>query len=154
MQDVTERQQAIHTLSFLADHDPLTGVLNRRGIDKCIADTTTTAGSQTAPLVIAYLDLDRFKLINDLFGHHIGDEVLKQVCSRIQAGLRPADRVCRIGGDEFLILFRDTPLAMAASTSQAMIDAVGREPYQIGQRAFHVHIRSASGRSMCMRRSG
>ena len=139
VQDVTERQRAIHTLSFLADHDPLTGVLNRRGIDKCIADIITAAGGQTAPLVIAYLDLDRFKLINDLFGHHIGDEVLKQVCSRIQARLRPADRVCRIGGDEFVILFRDTPLAMATTTAQAIVDAIDHEPYHIGQRAFHVH---------------
>lgn len=139
VQDVTERQQAIHTLSFLAHHDPLTGVLNRRGIDRRIAETTTAAGRQSIPLIIAYLDLDRFKLINDLFGHHIGDEVLKQVCSRIETGLRPADRICRIGGDEFVILFRDTSLDAAALASQALIDTIGRESYQIGQRAFHVH---------------
>jgi diguanylate cyclase (GGDEF)-like protein len=138
VQDVTERQQAIHTLSFLADHDPLTGALNRRGIDRYITDTLAAAGCPASSLVIAYLDLDRFKLINDLYGHHIGDEVLKQVCLRIEAGLRSTDRVCRIGGDEFVILFRDTPIALAVTASQAIIDAIDQQPYQIGRRAFHV----------------
>jgi diguanylate cyclase (GGDEF)-like protein len=138
VQDVTERHQAIHTLSFLADHDPLTGALNRRGIDKFIADTTSAPGGAAASLIIAYLDLDRFKLINDLFGHHVGDAVLKQVCLRIEAGLRPTDRACRIGGDEFVILFRQTSIAQATTAAQAIIDEIDREPYQIGRRAFHV----------------
>ncbi|WP_370712305.1 EAL domain-containing protein [Paraburkholderia sp. IW21] len=138
IQDVTERQQAIRTLSFLADHDPLTGALNRRGIDKQIGHTENSSAYPAASLIIAYLDLDRFKLINDLFGHHIGDEVLKQVCLRIESQLRPSDRVCRIGGDEFVILFRKSSIEQAASISQSIIDAIDREPYQIGRRAFHV----------------
>lgn len=137
VQDVTERHRALSTLSFLADHDPLTGALNRRGIDKLI-DGTSHAPNGSAPLIIAYLDLDRFKLLNDLFGHQVGDQVLKLVCLRIEAGLNPADQVCRIGGDEFVILFRTTTIAQAAETAQAIIDAIDREPYQFGQRAFHV----------------
>jgi diguanylate cyclase (GGDEF)-like protein len=116
----------------------LTGALNRRGIDKFIIEKTSASGCPPESLVIAYLDLDRFKLINDLFGHQVGDEVLKQVYLRIEAGLRSSDRVCRIGGDEFVILFRDTPIALAAKASQAIIDAIDQEPYQIGRRAFHV----------------
>jgi diguanylate cyclase (GGDEF)-like protein len=142
IQDVTERQQAIGTLSFLADHDPLTGALNRRGIDKQIGRTDEaaagTAAGLAAPLIIGYLDLDRFKLINDLFGHHIGDEVLKQVCLRIESQLRPNERVCRIGGDEFVILFRDASIGQAGQIAQAIIDVIDREPYRIGRRAFHV----------------
>ncbi len=138
VQDVTERQQAIYTLSFLADHDPLTGALNRRGIDAYIADSTAASGRPASSLVIAYLDLDRFKLINDLYGHHVGDEVLKQVRLRIEARLSSTDRVCRMGGDEFVIVFRDTPIADAATASQAIIDAIDQQPYQIGRRAFHV----------------
>jgi diguanylate cyclase (GGDEF)-like protein len=138
VQDVTERQQAINTLSFLAEHDPLTGALNRRGIDKLISEATHATQAASMPLIIAYLDLDRFKLINDLFGHHVGDEVLKQVCLRIEAGLCADDRACRIGGDEFVILFRDTSIAQATAAAQAIIDAIDREPYQIGRRAFHV----------------
>ncbi|MGF6724607.1 diguanylate cyclase (GGDEF)-like protein [Paraburkholderia sp. GAS41] len=138
VQDVTERHQAIDTLSFLADHDPLTGALNRRGIDRFMAEAARAPLGGAVSLTIAYLDLDRFKLINDLFGHHVGDEVLKQVCLRIEAGLRPADRVCRIGGDEFVILFHATPVALATTAAQAIIDAIDREPYKIGRRAFHV----------------
>ncbi|MFM0339053.1 putative bifunctional diguanylate cyclase/phosphodiesterase [Paraburkholderia fungorum] len=138
IQDVTERHQALNTLSFLAEHDPLTGALNRRGIDKNIGDTENAAADSAQSLVIAYLDLDRFKLINDLFGHHIGDEVLKQVCLRIESQLRPSDCVCRIGGDEFVILFGKTPVEQAATISQTIVDVIDREPYRIGRRAFHV----------------
>jgi diguanylate cyclase (GGDEF)-like protein len=138
VQDITERQQAIQTLSFLADHDPLTGALNRRGIDKCIADVPAAGARAELPQVFAYLDLDRFKLINDLFGHHTGDEVLKQVCLRIEAELRPTDCVGRVGGDEFVIVFRDMAVAQAASVAQAIIDSIDSETYQIGPRAFHV----------------
>ncbi|MFL9906528.1 EAL domain-containing protein [Paraburkholderia sp. RL17-337-BIB-A] len=142
IQDVTERHQAIGTLSFLADHDPLTGALNRRGIDKQIGRTEDAAADsvadRAASLIIAYLDLDRFKLINDLFGHHIGDEVLKQVCLRIESQLGPNDRVCRIGGDEFVILFRESSIGQAESISQTIIDVIDCEPYRIGRRAFHV----------------
>jgi diguanylate cyclase (GGDEF)-like protein len=138
IQDVTERHEATQTLRFLAEHDPLTGALNRRGIDKYIEQIQGMVDGATRSLVIAYLDLDRFKLINDLFGHHIGDAVLKQVCMRIEAVLESANRVCRVGGDEFVILFVNTPLHEAVSISQAIIDAVGDEPYEIDHRAFHV----------------
>lgn len=134
VQDITERQQAIQTLGFLADHDPLTGALNRRGIDTLITGAMTAA----VPLIIAYLDLDRFKLINDLFGHQSGDEVLKQVCLRIDTRLPPSGVICRVGGDEFIVLIRNTPVGEAAMLCQTIVDAIGEEPYQIGTRAFQV----------------
>lgn len=138
MQDVTERHQANYALVFLADHDPLTGALNRRGIGKLMEQTVGGLAGEGAGRVIAYLDLDRFKLINDLFGHRVGDEVLKQVCRRLEAGLRPTDRVCRIGGDEFVILFGAIPIGLATQISQTIIDEIDRRPYQIDRRAFHV----------------
>ncbi|MGF6653140.1 diguanylate cyclase (GGDEF)-like protein [Paraburkholderia youngii] len=138
LQDVTERYEATQTLRFLSEHDPLTGALNRRGLDKYIEQARDAKGHLTHPLVIAYLDLDRFKLINDLFGHHIGDAVLRRVYLRIEAELESHNRVCRVGGDEFVILFGDTPLEKAASLSQAIVDAIGERPYEIDHRAFHV----------------
>jgi diguanylate cyclase (GGDEF)-like protein len=138
VQDITERQQALDTLRFLAEHDPLTGALNRRGIDTRIEEAMTGAQCASARPMIAYLDLDRFKLINDLYGHHVGDEVLRQVCQRIEQRLAPADFVCRVGGDEFIILFRYRPIDLATALSQTIVNAIGDEPYQIGSRAFHV----------------
>jgi diguanylate cyclase (GGDEF)-like protein len=137
IQDVTERQQAVQTLRYLADHDPLTGALNRRGIDREIRDAAHAAPHDERR-VIGYLDLDRFKLINDLFGHHAGDEVLRQVRQRMGTVLGPSDRVGRIGGDEFVILFRALPLDDAAQRVQQVIEAINATPYQIGKRAFHV----------------
>ncbi|WP_165904587.1 EAL domain-containing protein [Paraburkholderia hospita] len=138
LQDVTERHEATQTLQFLAEHDPLTGALNRRGLDKYIELRHCPSDGAPEPMVIAYLDLDRFKLINDLFGHHIGDAVLREVCQRIEARLDSRDRICRVGGDEFVILFVQTQLADAATVSQAVIDAIGNHPYEIDHRAFNV----------------
>ncbi|WP_179405171.1 EAL domain-containing protein [Burkholderia guangdongensis] len=138
IQDVTERQQAVHTLRYLADHDPLTGALNRRGIDREIRESDAHATSDAQRRVIGYLDLDRFKLINDLFGHHVGDEVLRQVRQRMEEVLGPRDRVGRIGGDEFVVLFGALPLDDAAQVLQNVVEAINATPYQIGTRAFQV----------------
>lgn len=138
VQDTTERNEATQTLNFLADHDPLTGALNRRGIDKFLAKSGALATTKPpAALIIGYLDLDRFKLINDLFGHHIGDGLLKQVCQRIEAS-PGSKKIGRIGGDEFVILFHDTSITEAEAAAQEIIDGIDRARFQIGQRAFHV----------------
>ena len=93
LQDITEQTKATEQLRFMANNDPLTKVFNRRGIEKMFESAIGPVASGK-PLALAYLDLDRFKLINDLFGHTAGDEVLKQVCERMadDAGRRPADR--------------------------------------------------------------
>ncbi len=77
----------------MANNDPLTKVFNRRGIEREFGNATASLAGGRQPMALAYLDLDRFKLINDLFGHAAGDEVLKQVCERMgdDAGRRPAD---------------------------------------------------------------
>ncbi len=156
VQDTTERNQATETLNFLADHDPLTGALNRRGIDKFFAERIAKHGTAASPhamsaradtpasptnaaaLIIGYLDLDRFKLINDLFGHHIGDGLLKQVCTRIESSPGSTKKIGRIGGDEFVILFYDMSISQAAEAAQAMIDNIDQALFRIGHRAFHV----------------
>ncbi|WP_175891608.1 EAL domain-containing protein [Burkholderia cepacia] len=138
IQDVTQRQLAVHTLHYLAEHDPLTGALNRRGIEHAMHDITERAAQTERQRIIGYLDLDRFKLINDLFGHHIGDEVLRQVRQRMESALTLGDRIGRIGGDEFVMLFDASSLEAATRVAQQMVEAIGGAPYQIGRRAFRV----------------
>ena len=94
LQDITERVQSTERLEYLASHDPLTGCLNLRGL----ALETSKPGYQ--PTALAYFDLDRFKLINDLYGHNAGDNVLRQVAERMATVLHRHDKLARVGGDK------------------------------------------------------
>ncbi|WP_255517499.1 bifunctional diguanylate cyclase/phosphodiesterase [Herbaspirillum sp. SJZ107] len=137
MQDVTEKVKATEQLRFMADNDALTKVYNRRGIEKVFEDAVQRlAGGK--PLSLAYIDLDRFKLINDLFGHAAGDEVLKQVCERIEMMLGGGQKIGRVGGDEFVIVMPDTAVPLATLICRGIVDRIGGTPYRVGDKAFHV----------------
>ncbi|TFV89715.1 EAL domain-containing protein [Oxalobacteraceae bacterium OM1] len=137
LQDVTEKARAAEDLRFLANNDPLTKVFNRRGISKIFeaAREQQVAGK---PLTLAYLDLDRFKLINDLFGHSAGDVVLQQVCERIGTMLARGQHIGRVGGDEFVIVMPDTAVPLASLICRGIINCIGNTPYRVGDKAFHV----------------
>jgi diguanylate cyclase (GGDEF)-like protein/PAS domain S-box-containing protein len=137
LQDVTEKSKATENLLFMAEHDPLTKVFNRRGIEKNL-NIGLQQLSEGKPLALAYLDLDRFKLINDLYGHTAGDEVLKQVCDRIGAMLNGAQRIGRVGGDEFVIILPDTSIPLATWICRGITASIGNAPYRIGDKAFQV----------------
>ena len=98
-------------LDFAASHDPLTGLLNRRGLDRVLDE----AGESGEALGLLLLDLDGFKLINDRHGHQAGDDLLKQVAMRLKGVVRPGDIVARLGGDEFALLVRGVEDAVALS---------------------------------------
>lgn len=91
-------------LDFAASHDSLTGLANRRGLDRALDD----ACAKEEALGLLLLDLDGFKQVNDRHGHHGGDDLLKQVAGRLQGVIRPGDVVARLGGDEFAIVVRET----------------------------------------------
>jgi len=137
LQDVTEKSRATEDLNFLAYNDPLTKVLNRRGIENAYEEASAMA-PRGKPFALAYLDLDRFKLINDLFGHNAGDEVLQQVCKRITDVVSGSIRVGRIGGDEFAIVLPDTKMALAALVCQGIVRSIGSSPFRVGEKAFTV----------------
>jgi diguanylate cyclase (GGDEF)-like protein/PAS domain S-box-containing protein len=137
LQDVTEKSRATENLHFLANNDSLTKILNRRGIEKAF-DSAMLELAEGKPLAMAYLDLDRFKLINDLFGHSTGDEVLQQVCERVNSLLSGELKMGRVGGDEFLIVMPNTKIALATLICQGVIADIGGEAFQVGERAFHV----------------
>jgi diguanylate cyclase (GGDEF)-like protein len=132
-----ERVRAQSVLSFLAHNDALTGVLNRRGLESRIAAEVARLPAGRS-LALAYLDLDRFKLINDLFGHVAGDDVLREVCLRIEALLGAGNAVGRIGGDEFVLVFPGATVRAAAETCRSIVDALGNRAYQTGDKAFQV----------------
>ncbi len=137
LQDVTEKSRATEELNFLANNDPLTKVLNRRGIEKAYQEASAQS-AHGKPLALAYLDLDRFKLINDLYGHNAGDEVLQQVCRRLNDVVSGAIRVGRVGGDEFVVVMPDTKMPLATLICQGIVRSIARTPFLVGEKAFQV----------------
>jgi len=137
VQDISVRVEATARLRFLADHDPLTVALNRRGIER-VYNASSEALADDEAMALAYVDLDRFKLINDLFGHMAGDMVLRQVCERINRTLAPGQILGRVGGDEFVVVFPRGALQDAADTCRRIISAISTGPFSEGTRAFNV----------------
>ncbi len=137
LQDISVRVEATARLSFLADHDPLTVTLNRRGIER-VFNASSEALADDEAMALAYVDLDRFKLINDLFGHMAGDMVLRQVCERINQTLEPGQILGRVGGDEFVVVFPKGALQDAAAACRRIITAISTGPFTEGARAFNV----------------
>jgi diguanylate cyclase (GGDEF)-like protein len=124
-QKMTEIQQRLHEIELLATLDPLTGVANRRDLDRELAARIET-GQEFCVLLF---DLDGFKEINDHFGHLYGDQVLKQLAARLSSQVRPRDYVCRWGGDEFLAILA-CDLSVAESRSGQIAERLNG-PYHI-----------------------
>ncbi|ABR59430.1 EAL domain-containing protein [Sinorhizobium medicae] len=104
-----ERKRAEDRISFLAHHDALTGLPNRVLFEEQVDGMLEEIRERDQCAVLAFLDLDNFKLINDSLGHAAGDELLKAVAGRMRASVRKADFVVRVGGDEFIILLNGLP---------------------------------------------
>jgi diguanylate cyclase (GGDEF)-like protein len=102
--EVSERKLAEQRMSFMATHDELTGLANRSLLMDRLGQALSIAKRNDGLLALLFIDLDRFKHINDTLGHDIGDQVLKQVASKISLLLRKSDTLCRLGGDEFVLL--------------------------------------------------
>jgi len=117
------RQQA-----ELAGRDPLTGLLNRRGFFLLAGQESARAYREGYPLIVAMADIDHFKPINDQYGHGVGDEILKEVANRLQAGVRGFDSVVRWGGEEFLLLFSQARPAMVETIVERLRKEIAERP--------------------------
>jgi diguanylate cyclase (GGDEF)-like protein len=106
-EDVTEREQAEARARFLATHDDLTGLPNRVMFGEAVSEAVKGGQRHRQEFAVMFVDLDRFKIINDTLGHAAGDSLLVEIASRLKQCVRPSDLVARLGGDEFVILFRE-----------------------------------------------
>ncbi len=129
--DVTERRRVEEQIEYQAYHDALTGLPNRRLFRDRLTVALAHARRMKHPLAVMFLDLDRFKVVNDTLGHSIGDELLKAIGMRLQASMREEDSIARMGGDEFTILLADLKTTDdAAKIAQKVLDTVA-QPQQI-----------------------
>ena len=115
----------------LAVTDGLTGLHNRRYLDnhmKLLIDRATARGR---PMSVCITDIDRFKLVNDTYGHDAGDAVLREFANRVRSAVRGADLACRYGGEEFVLVMPDTTGEMAAGVAERLRMIVEREPFRI-----------------------
>ena len=108
-------QAELDEASRLVSHDPLTGALNRRGLEEMFDKEAGRAARRHSALCVALLDLDNFKKLNDTYGHRSGDDALVHLARVVRENLRPQDSVARYGGEEFILLYPETELAEAAS---------------------------------------
>jgi diguanylate cyclase (GGDEF)-like protein/PAS domain S-box-containing protein len=131
--DITERKASEARLAHQAFHDVLTGLPNRALFSDRLARALSRAKRHNTYIAVLFLDLDRFKIINDSLGHDAGDQLLAAVANRLRARLRPEDTAARLGGDEFTILMEDiTDVAHAAHIADRIAEDL-RTPFKVGQ---------------------
>jgi diguanylate cyclase (GGDEF)-like protein len=129
--DVTERRQEIDLLRHKAFHDPLTGLPNRDLFSDRLEQALNVARRTGRPLTLMIVDLDRFKQVNDSYGHPCGDEVLRLIAARIRQTLRASDTVARLGGDEFGVLLPEEDAEKGTHVAMKL-QRVLREPLRVG----------------------
>jgi diguanylate cyclase len=128
---ITERRQS--ELYYLAHYDVLTGIPNRTLLTERLVQACADAAAKYRLVVLLFIDIDRFKQINDSLGHAAGDEVLHRVAQRLRKSSREADMVARLGGDEFVILLENIPNVATADAVASRVLSAMREPIVIGE---------------------
>lgn len=127
-----ERKRSETRLAYLAHHDPLTGLVNRASFRERLERALRRAEKTGTPSALLFLDLDRFKQINDTLGHEVGDQLLVQVAQRLRASVRGFETVARLGGDEFVVVLEQIDdVEAAASVAQCILQAMST-PFVLG----------------------
>ncbi len=136
----TELAVANRRLRQAALTDPLTGLPNRRYAMERIEQEWAAANRNQRPLSLMMIDLDRFKLVNDTHGHDVGDMLLRQTALLLRKAARTEDVICRLGGEEFLVISPDTPLMAATRLGDRLRKAIGDAPVVLGNLRYPVTV--------------
>ncbi|MBB6116012.1 diguanylate cyclase (GGDEF)-like protein/PAS domain S-box-containing protein [Rahnella inusitata] len=150
LQDVSKSRELMRKLSYSASHDLLTGLANRGSFEKSLKKALSLTAIHQQPHSLAFIDLDRFKAINDTAGHAAGDELLRQLSTLMQDHIRNSDRLARLGGDEFALILFDCPLEQGLLTLQQLVNKINafqfiweEQIYRIGASAGLTQINDA-----------
>ena len=138
-QILTEQlEQAKVQMSHLAHHDSLTNLPNRVQLEENLTQAIKFAKRHGSKIGLLFIDLDRFKLVNDSLGHGVGDQLLQAVAQRLLTSIRSADTVSRQGGDEFIVLLTDIDYSDELVASVEKIHRIVTEPYVVAQHTLHI----------------
>jgi diguanylate cyclase (GGDEF)-like protein/PAS domain S-box-containing protein len=143
--DVTEQKQAEERIRHIANHDSLTGLPNRMLFNDRLGQTIRFAKRVNGQFGLLYLDLDKFKPVNDVYGHDAGDQLLKSVGERIRAQLRESDTVARLGGDEFAVIIPDVKTPEDVALVARKIIAALTAPFVVGAQDNAVEVGTSIG---------
>ena len=138
-QRIAELEQELRDVAGLVRTDPLTGALNRRGLDELLEREVARAGRHGHPLAVALLDLDDFHQTNSAHGHAGGDAVLRQLVKVCQLHLRTTDAIARLGGDEFVVALPETPGADSMATLLRLQRSLAQQPLTLDAQRVPVH---------------
>ncbi|MGB5623705.1 MAG: EAL domain-containing protein, partial [Gammaproteobacteria bacterium] len=140
LHDVSEIRGLARQMTYQASHDPLTGLVNRREFERRLDEIIAGARAGGSTHVLCYLDLDRFKAVNDTCGHMAGDNMLREVASLIRDQVRDSDIVARIGGDEFGMLLSGCPLEKARQIADDVVAAIRDYRFVWRDRIFNIGV--------------
>jgi len=138
------RSSVQHSIE-LAVTDGLTGLHNRRYLDNHLKVLFNRAATRGRSLSVCITDIDRFKVVNDTYGHDAGDEVLKEFAARLRATVRGADLACRYGGEEFVVVMPDTTAEMAANIAERLRMSVEGKPFVLRSSGQEINITASLG---------
>jgi len=126
LQDVSRSRELMRRLSYSASHDLLTGLANRGSFESSMRKALNLIATAHQSHCLAFIDLDRFKTINDTSGHAAGDELLRQISTLMQEHIRSSDRLARLGGDEFALILFDCPVEQGLSILLKLIGEINQ----------------------------
>jgi diguanylate cyclase (GGDEF)-like protein/PAS domain S-box-containing protein len=140
LHDVTELRGLHRQMSYQATHDALTGLVNRREFERRLSEASEAARSGEATHMLCYLDLDRFKIVNDTSGHLAGDSMLREVAKLLREAVRDSDTVARLGGDEFGMLLVGCPLDKARQIADDVCRSIAAYRFVWHDRVFNIGV--------------